>query len=113
MIPGKFNVVCPQGATYSEHLTYLVDDVPIDLTNYSAKMQIRESYDSTYATVSLDSTSGIVLGGAEGTIIISISASDTAKIFPKTYVFDLELKTGDAVIRLIEGQFIVTPEVTR
>jgi hypothetical protein len=55
----------------------------------------------------------VVLGGTAGTVVISLSDEVTADLTPATYVYDLELtsSTGD-VTRLIQGAFVVDPEVT-
>ena len=114
MKPGKYNFVCPQGATFSKQLTWEIDDVPVDLTTYTARMQVREKYSSANPTVSLTTENGgITLGGIDGTIDIDISSTTTAGIVAKEYVYDLELVSSSVVTRLIEGKFIVTPEVTR
>lgn len=114
MKPGKYNFVCPQGATFSKQLTWEIDNIPVDLTTYTAKMQVREKYTSPNATVSLTTENGgITLGGEEGTIDIDINATATAGIVAKEYVYDLELISSSVVTRLIEGKFIVTPEVTK
>lgn len=115
MIPGKYNMVCPQGSTFSQELTYSINSVVVDLAGYTARMQVRDSHTSD--TTRLDLTtenSGIVLGGSAGTITISITASATAALTPREYVYDLELISGSGIVtRIIEGKFIVTPEVTR
>lgn len=114
MKPGKYNFVCPQGATFSKQLTWEIDNDPVDLTTYTARMQVREKYTSPSATVSLTTENGgITLGGVDGTIDIDINATTTAGIVAKEYVYDLELISSSVVTRLIEGKFIVTPEVTR
>jgi len=114
MIPGKYNIVCPQGSTFNQQLTWTIDDVPVDLTYYTARMQVREKHISNIYNLNLTTENGgIVLGGDEGTIFITVSAIDTAEIIAKEYVYDLELDSGGEVTRLIEGKFIVTPEVTR
>lgn len=55
----------------------------------------------------------IILGGTAGTIVISLSDEVTADLTPATYVYDMELHspTGDKT-RLIQGPFVVDPEVT-
>lgn len=114
MTPGKYNMVCPQGATFSKQLTYKIDDAPVDLTSYTARMQVREKYTSKTIIVNLTTENGgITLGGSNGTIDLFISDSDTSAIFAKNYVYDIELISSFEVYRLLEGQFIVTPEVTR
>lgn len=114
MTPGKYNFICPQGATFSKQLTWEIDATPIDLTTYSARMQVREKHTSTSTILSLSSDDGdITLGGTDGTILIEVDATTTAGLVAKCYVYDLELVSSSTVTRLLEGQFMVTPEVTR
>jgi hypothetical protein len=113
MIPGKYNIVCPQGSTFSQQITYSIDDALVNLTGYTARMQVREKHTSTATILDLDTDAGITLGGALGTITITASATATAAIVAKEYVYDLELINGSTVTRILEGKFTVTPEVTR
>jgi hypothetical protein len=114
MIPGKYNMVCPQGTTFSKQLTFTIDSVPVDLTTYTARMQVREKYTSTSAIITITTENGgISLGGEDGTIDLYVSDSNTSHIVAKEYVYDLELVSSSNVYRLIQGKFIVTPEVTR
>lgn len=113
MTPGKVNFVCPQGSTFSRTLTYKLDDTPVNLTGYTARLQIREYHYSDDFIASLTSSSGITLGGSAGTITVLIAASATTEFVPGDYVYDLEIVSGGTVTRLVEGKFTVTPEVTR
>jgi hypothetical protein len=114
MVPGKYNIICPQGSTFNQQLTWIIGETPVNLTTYTARMQVREKYTSTIYNVSLTTENGgITLGGEEGTIFLTISATDTSELVAKEYVYDLEVDSGGEVTRIIEGKFIVTPEVTR
>jgi len=113
MTPGKVNFVCPQGSTFSRTLTYKLDDTPVNLSGYTARLQVREYHYSDDFIANLTSSSGITLGGSAGTITVSMAASATESFVPGDYVYDLEIVTGGTVTRLIEGKFTVTPEVTR
>lgn len=113
MTPGKLNLTCPQGSTFSRTLTYKIDDSPVNLTGYTARLQVREYHYSDDFITSLTNSSGITLGGSAGTITVLIGASATSEFVPGNYVYDLEIVTGGTVTRLVEGKFIVTPEVTR
>lgn len=115
MTPGKYNIVCPQGSTLSEQLTYSINSVNVDLSGYTARMQVRERHTSTETILTLTTENGgISLGGAAGTISLSASATATAGLSSKEYVYDLEIISPSSIVtRLIEGKFIVTPEVTR
>lgn len=115
MSAGVYKVTIEQGATFALVLTWKDSaGAPIDLTGYTARMQIRTSARAATATLALTTENGrIALGGAAGTITLSISAVDTAALAARPYVYDLELVTGASVTRLLDGECLVTPEVTR
>jgi hypothetical protein len=114
MTPGKLNFVCPQGSTFRRTLTYKIETTPVNLTGYSARLQVRETHDSTDYIVFLTNGSGITLGGSAGTIDIVIPDSTTTNFITGDHVYDLEVESSSGITdRLIEGRFNVTPEVTR
>ena len=115
MAAGTYNIVCDQGATLSRVITWKNSaGTPINLTSYTARMQVRERYDATTTLLSLTTENGgITLGGALGTITLVADATATAAFTPDQYVYDLEMITGSTVTRLLQGTFTVTPEVTR
>lgn len=115
MTPGKLNFVCPQGTTFSRTLTYKLDDDPVDLTGYGARLQVREFHYSNDFILGLDSSSSsnIYMGGSAGTIDIYVDPDTTKEFVPGNYVYDLEIYTSSNVYRLVEGKFTVTAEVTR
>jgi len=87
----------------------------VNLTGYTARLQVRATYDSSSTILSLTSAAGITLGGAAGTIAITASATTTAALTaPFSGVYDLELVSGGGeVTRLLEGTATVSPEVSR
>jgi len=114
MTPGRYNFTCPQGSTFQSTITYKIDDVPVDLSGYSSRLQVRETHETTDYIVSLTSNDGLTMGGSAGTIDILISAEDTTNFITGDHVYDLEIiSPSNTVNRLIEGRFNVTPEVTR
>ena len=112
--PGTYNITCPQGATFDRTFTISVSGSPMNLTGYSAAMQVRETFDSSSTVVSLTNGSGITLGGTAGTIAVVISSTASAAIADGYYSYDLEITSGGGVKdRILQGKFVVTPEVTR
>lgn len=113
-IVGTHNFEILQGETWTRTLTWKVDGTAVDLTGYTARMQVRQKVTSADTLLSLTSASGITLGGSAGTITLSVSAVDTAAMTWREGVYDLELVSGGGeVTRLIEGRITVSPEVTR
>lgn len=112
--PAQYDITIYQGATYDMTFTWKDEsDTAVNLTGYSARLKARESVDASTAFISLTSSSGITLGGAAGTIRVLISATDTSLI-TQSGVYDLELESGAGVVtRLLQGNLILSKEVTR
>ena len=74
---GIYDITADQGSTFSRRITWLDSaGAPIDLTGYTAKMQVRETVDSTAVILELSTVnSRISLGGAAGTIDLTASAT--------------------------------------
>ena len=114
MPAGTHNFTIEQGATFSRTLTWTDEDgAAIDLTGYSARMKVKYHRRDQTALLELTNGDGITLGGAAGTIIITISAADTAAIDWTEAVYDLELVSGAVVTRLLQGTITVDQEVTK
>ena len=109
----KHNLVCEQGATFTFNFTIKTSDTAWNLTGYTATMTVRPFIGSTTTTVSATNANGkIVLGGAAGTVAVTLSSATTAAFTPGQYVYDLVLDSGSVVTRLLEGKFVVTASVT-
>jgi hypothetical protein len=111
--PAIYNITAYQGATYDLSLTWAIGGTAVDLTGYTAAMQVRENSRATATILSLTSGSGITLGGTAGTIALNVPASTMGSATPGNYVYDLELNSGSTVTRLIQGQFAISAEVTK
>jgi len=115
MAAGQHDITIEQGATFQLNLVWTYDGDPIDLTGYTARMQVRRTHKSDSALLSFTTENGaITLGGVAGTIAIQGAATLTDDVPAKPCVYDLEMvSAGGIVTRLIEGAATVTPEVTR
>lgn len=127
MPAGKYSFVIEQGATVSFELQYKdASNTPVDLSGYSAKMQIRSDYNDnspvTYLTLSSslqpDGT-GLNLSGSSGntpvqsgSIGLYISAATSSMLTFETAKYDLELTVNNEVTRLLEGQVRISKQVT-
>ena len=116
----NYDIIIEQGATFTLQLVYKTSaGVAVDLTGYSARMQVRESYPAASPLLSFTSAAsgGITLGGAAGTILIEASDETTAAIDTRQTiwgVYDLELVPPDGkALRLLEGAAQIRPEATR
>lgn len=116
MTAGLYDITIEAGATFRLAITWKDDaGVAINLTGYSARMQVRETYEATDTILSLTSGAGdIVLGGSAGTVVVTVPAATTQKLFHSYAVYDLELEASNGVVtRLLQGNAIISREVTR
>lgn len=116
MASKNYPMIVPQGATFTRTFTVTIDNVLWDFTGYSALMQIRQSFDSEVAALTLGTFNGMIaLGDEDGTITIEIDADTTEALEAGSYVYDLEVTSaGGEVTRLLPtAPFTVTPGVTR
>lgn len=113
---GYYDITIEQGATYVQALIWKDSDgVAMDLTGYTARMQIRAKKSSeTVLHEATTENGGIAITALTGTVTITISAADTAAFDFLKGVYDLELISGTSVVtRLVEGSVAVSLEVTR
>jgi hypothetical protein len=115
MAATTYDILIEQGATYSQVITYKEAGVAINLTGYTARLQVRSTLESASTVVELTTANGrIVLGGAAGTITLTISATDTAALTAGRGVYDLELVSGSGIVtRLLQGVATISRNVTR
>jgi hypothetical protein len=87
---------------------------PVSLTGYTARMQLRTKLADTAFLLELTSANGgIVIDTVNKTILLTISAADTALLTFKSAVYSLEMVNGTTVIPLIYGNFTLESEITR
>ena len=126
MAAGKWNFTIEQGTTVDFSIQYKDKNlVPINLTNYSGKMQIRSNYadnsPTTYITLSSsrnpDGTGLNFTGAATGSIGIFIAACSSSALNFSTARYDLEIYSGSVgcpiTTRILEGQVNLSKETTR
>lgn len=75
MAAGALDFTIEQGATFNLLMTWKINDVEVNLTGYSARLQARVDVEDTETILSLTSGAGITLGGAAGTISLDRTAT--------------------------------------
>ena len=131
MSAGRYPLYIEQGASLDFEVQYL-DSAgnPVDLSGYSARMQIRPSTDYSTVYVTLSSSlqpdgTGLNLSGSHslkpptsGSIGVFISSCTSSLLTFNDAVYDLELFVPydggcNYVTRLIQGPVRLSQEVTR
>lgn len=124
-----YNVTVEQGADWRLLFVWKNQaNIPYNLAGYSARMQVRETFDAKTVLFNLTTANGrISLGGSNGTVEITIPAEMSQGVTAKrsalswqdgkqgvTFEYDLELTAPtEKVTRLLQGAAFFVPEVTR
>ena len=109
---GKYNFTIEQGVAFTRVVTWKdASGSLVNLTNKTARMQVRRA-DGT-VLLSLTDADGLTLGGAAGTITITLSSAQTTALSFDTENYDLEITEGPSVVkRLLKGVITLDQEVT-
>jgi len=130
MAAGIHNFTIEQGTTVDFEVQYKdANLVPIDLTRYSGRMQIRSNYADNHPTTYITLSSSLAPDGTglnfsgsatrglkppkSGSIGVYINAESSSAFNFAKAKYDLELYSGSLVIRLLEGTVTLDKEVTR
>jgi len=126
MAAGRYSFTIEQGSTLDFNVQYLdSNSTPVDLTDYSGRMQIRPTAGSSDVIATLSSSrdtdgTGLNFSGSNGStpptsgsIGVFISAASSSAFSFNEAVYDLEIYSGSIVTRILEGKVKLSPEVTR
>lgn len=131
MSAGRYSFVIEQGATLDLEIIYKdASGTPINLSGYTAAMQIRNTQGGSILYTTLTSSLGNVYNKKSGSAFLSLSGSTLNKqltsgsigvyighAVTNTFSFnegyyDLELTNGQTRVRLLEGKVQVLKQVT-
>lgn len=114
MNPGRYNITVYNGTTFALSPVWKVDNLPVDLTGYTAKMQVRDISANLIAELST-SNGKITINAAIGQVNLALTATQTAvgTLPVGNYNYDLNLTdSASNVYKILEGAFIVKASVT-
>ena len=116
MQPATYNFDLPAASSLLKTFTYKRNGAAVNLSGYTAKCQIRTSFDATAVILELSSAnSGILLNNPTGSVILS--ASDTSistSLVAGKYIYDIKLVSGAGfAFFLVGGSITITKTSTR
>lgn len=113
--PGKHSFLLYQGTTLRKEFTWTANNVPVDLTGYTGRAQLRQSAGDSVAALDLTTLNGgIIIDEPNGKITMYATDAQTQLLISDKYVYDLEITdTRGDVQRLIEGIITISKGITR
>ncbi len=126
MRAGIYNFTCEQGATFTRLIELEEPDLvadpsgniftPINISGYTARMQIRRTLESTTPMISLTTANNRLIinpGDADNQVLITLTDEETSTL-TTSGVYDLEIESPEGIVsRVLQGAVTLSPEVTR
>jgi hypothetical protein len=105
------NLLVEAGATFTRQIAYTNPDGTVfNLSGYTAQLQVRETAKSPTAALTITP----LIDVPTGVVSFTFTATQTATLTASKYVWAIELThTDGTVIRFVEGDISVSPEVVR
>lgn len=119
MTAANLYITIEQGATFRHSLALKAGagaSAPaLNLTGYSARMQLRADYSAQDVLLELSTANGrITITPLTGLLDLLISAADTALLDFNKALYDLEVESANGeVTRILQGVVTLSKEVTR
>lgn len=112
---GRYDITIEQGSTFRLTIVWKIGDTPVDVTDFQARLQIRERISDAATVLSLTDADHITVGTDDGAFEIVVVDEETAALdyrSPGFYDFEVESPGGE-VTRLLHGRAGLSREVTR
>jgi hypothetical protein len=122
MSAGRLDIIIEQGSTFTRLITIQNSDLtPFDLSSWSARGQVRRRHRSDAIVASFtfvidpDPTTGQLTITMDAATTGAISAGETVNDESSRYVWDFEIENSTTfeVRRILEGDALISQEVTR
>lgn len=119
---GQYDIFCDQGSTFSRTIKLQdVNNLPISLVGATVSGKIRQAPESVAVIATM---TGTVTDAPNGEFTITLSAAVTTAIAADasgagnrkltTFDYDVEVTYSDLTVqRVLEGNFYLSPEITK
>ena len=108
MNPGRYNISVVSGTTFALSPQWLISNSPVDLTGYSADMQVRDVSNNLITELSTGNGK-ITLTPTQGIVNLALTATQTKALSVGNYSYGLNLTdSAGNVYQILQGAFIIT-----
>jgi hypothetical protein len=106
--PGRYNISVVKGTTFTLSPVWKIDNLPVDITGYSADLQVRDVSNNLITEMSTGNGKAVI-SGALGQVTFTLNATATAALTAGTYTYGYNLTdTTGNVYQILAGNFTVT-----
>ena len=102
-----------QGDTFTQALTFMKDDVAIDITGGSIFFTLKANVNDADNAAVIKHTVTTHTNAIAGESQIVLTAAQTQELAPGTYAYDIRYKNEETVMTVVVGTFTVQETVTQ
>jgi len=109
MQPGRYNITVINGTTFTLAPVWQIDNLPVNLTGYSADLQVRDISNNLIVEMST-TNGGAVITPALGQVTFTLTATQTSAANLPAGVYNYAMNLTDAssnVYQILQGAFTV------
>jgi hypothetical protein len=111
--PGRYNISIYKGTTFTLAPVWKIDNLPVNLTGYTADMQVRDVSNNLITELSTSNGKAVISAGL-GQTTFTLSATDTAALTAGTYTYAFNLTSSAGVVyQILNGGFVVNASVVQ
>jgi hypothetical protein len=110
----EYDITLKKGTSFNLPIVYNdPTGAPINLTGYTARMQVRP-YEGGPLVTELNTTNGCISIAApvSGTLLLSMTPAATAALPTGQYQYDLFIYNASTVVCVVYGNFFIQQEIT-
>lgn len=113
MTPGRYNITVINGTTFTLAPIWNISNLAVNLTGYSADMQVRDASNNLITELSTANGRAVISPGL-GQVTFTLTAAQTAALTPGNYSYAINYTdSASNVYQILAGAFTVTASVVQ
>ena len=113
MTPGRYNITVVNGTTFTLAPIWNINNLAVNLTGYSADMQVRDVSNNLITEMSTANGRATIAAGL-GQVTFTLTASQTAALTPGNYNYAINYTdSAGNVYQILNGAFTVAESVVQ
>jgi len=111
--PGRYNITVVNGTTFTLAPIWNINNLAVNLTGYSADMQVRDVSNNLITEMSTANGRATIAAGL-GQVTFTLTASQTAALTPGNYNYAINYTdSAGNVYQILNGAFTVAESVVQ
>lgn len=113
MTPGRYNITVIKGTTFTLAPIWNIDNLAVNLTGYSADMQVRDVSNNLITEMSVANGRATIAAGL-GQVTFTLTPAQTTALAAGNYFYAINYTdSANNVYQILQGAFVVQASVVQ